>query len=43
MRDARRNYFVTGVFVLSMLMVLVLWLALLAGRTGASDRYEVHF
>lgn len=43
MREARRNYFVTGAFVLSMLVVLVLWLALLAGRTGASDRYEVHF
>ena len=43
MRNARVNYAVVGGFVLGMLAVLVAMVALLAGRTGATDRYTTHF
>lgn len=43
MRDARRNYLVTGAFVIAMIVALVLWLALLTGRTGATDFYHLYF
>lgn len=43
LRDERRNYLVTGVFVLAMLAVLIAWLALLSGRSVATDRYTTRF
>ena len=43
MRDSRRNYLVTGIFVLGMLVALLAWIALLSGRTGATDPYFVRF
>ncbi|MEE9608773.1 MAG: MlaD family protein [Myxococcota bacterium] len=41
MDHERRNYIVVGVFVLGMLAALLLWIALLSGRTGATDDYHV--
>jgi phospholipid/cholesterol/gamma-HCH transport system substrate-binding protein len=41
LRDERRNYLVAGSFVLAMLVLLLVWLALLAGRTGATEPYFV--
>lgn len=41
MRNEKRNYVVVGVFVLAMLVLLLVWIALLAGRTGATDAYSV--
>jgi phospholipid/cholesterol/gamma-HCH transport system substrate-binding protein len=41
LRDERRNYLVAGSFVLAMLVVLLVWLALLAGRPGATEPYFV--
>jgi phospholipid/cholesterol/gamma-HCH transport system substrate-binding protein len=41
--DDRRNYLVVGAFVLAMLAGLIAWLSVLAGRTGATDPYEIHF
>ena len=41
MKEESRNYLVVGAFVLAMAVGLVLWLALLAGRTGATDDYYV--
>ncbi len=43
MRDDRRNYILVGSFVIAMLVGLVVWLALLSGRTGATDPYYVLF
>lgn len=43
MRDPRLNYAVVGSFVLVVLVGLVVAIALLAGRTGATDRYHAHF
>ena len=43
MREARRNYLLAGTFVLAMLGALIVWLALLTGRTGATDPYHVFF
>lgn len=43
MRDDRRNYVVVGAFVVAVGAALVLWLAVLSGRTGATDRYYVVF
>lgn len=43
MRDDQRNHAVVGVFVIAVAAGLVLWLAVLAGRTGATDPYHVHF
>jgi phospholipid/cholesterol/gamma-HCH transport system substrate-binding protein len=42
-REARRNYLLAGTFVLAMLGALIVWLALLTGRTGATDPYHVFF
>lgn len=42
MRDDQRNYIVVGVFVIAMLVGLVAWIAVLAGRTGATDEYHLH-
>jgi phospholipid/cholesterol/gamma-HCH transport system substrate-binding protein len=43
MRDDQRNYAVVGVFVLAVTAGLVAWIAVLAGRTGPTDSYHVHF
>ncbi len=43
MRDDRRNYVLVGAFVIAMLVGLLVWLALLSGRTGATDPYFVLF
>src|SRR5262249_16689209 len=40
-RDERRNALVAGSFVLAMLVLLLAWIALLAGRTGATEPYFV--
>jgi phospholipid/cholesterol/gamma-HCH transport system substrate-binding protein len=42
-RDNQRNYVVVGVFVLAMIAGLVAALALLSGRTGATDLYYTAF
>ena len=41
MREERRNYLVVGVFVLAVLAGLLVWLAVLSGRTGATDSFYV--
>jgi phospholipid/cholesterol/gamma-HCH transport system substrate-binding protein len=41
MRDERRNYLVVGTFVIATGVALIVWIALLSGRTGATDRYHV--
>ena len=43
MRNVRVNYAVVGGFVLGMLGVLVGVVALLTGRTGATDTYATRF
>ena len=43
MRDDQRNYAVVGVFVIAVTAGLVAWMAVLAGRTGPTDSYHVHF
>jgi phospholipid/cholesterol/gamma-HCH transport system substrate-binding protein len=43
MRDDQRNYAVVGVFVIAVIAALVAWIAVLAGRTGPTDSYHVHF
>ncbi|MGH0036790.1 MAG: MlaD family protein [Myxococcota bacterium] len=43
LRDDRRNYVVTGLFVVAMLAALVVWIAVLSGFTGGTDRYSTRF
>ena len=43
MRDSRKNYLVVGIFLLAMLGALVAWLAVLSGRTGATNPYYIEF
>jgi phospholipid/cholesterol/gamma-HCH transport system substrate-binding protein len=43
MRDDQRNYAIVGAFVIAVTAGLVVWIAVLAGRTGATDDYHVHF
>jgi len=43
MRDDQRNYVIVGVFVIAMVTGLVLWIALLSGRTGATDAYYIRY
>jgi phospholipid/cholesterol/gamma-HCH transport system substrate-binding protein len=43
MKDDTRNYIIVGVFVLAMIAGLVVWIALLSGRTGPTDAYYVRF
>jgi phospholipid/cholesterol/gamma-HCH transport system substrate-binding protein len=43
MRDSRKNYFIVGVFVLTMLSTLVVWLAVLSGSTQATTTYYIEF
>jgi phospholipid/cholesterol/gamma-HCH transport system substrate-binding protein len=42
-RDNQRNYLMVGIFVLAILAALIGSLALLAGRTGATDVYYTAF
>lgn len=41
MKDDQRNYIVVGIFVIAMLAGLIAWIALLSGRTGATDDYYI--
>ena len=43
MTNDRRNYVVVGFFVLGMLTLLIVWLAMLSGRTGPSTPYTIHY
>jgi phospholipid/cholesterol/gamma-HCH transport system substrate-binding protein len=43
MRDDQRNYVIVGTFVIAVTVGLVVWIAVLAGRTGATDDYHAHF
>jgi len=43
MRSDRINYVVVGVFVLVMLAGIIISVAMLAGRTGATDRYFTRY
>ncbi len=40
MRDSRTNYVLVGAFVLAMVVALVLSIAFISGRTGATDAYH---
>jgi len=42
-RDERRNALLAGGFVVAMLAALLVWIALLSGRTGATDPYFVTY
>jgi len=41
MRDGNRSYVAVGAFVLAMLVALVAWIAVLSGRTSATDSYYI--
>ena len=41
MREDTRNFVVVGTFVITMLVALITWIALLSGRTGATDDYHI--
>ncbi len=41
MKEANRNYIAVGAFVLSMLVALVVWFAVLSGVAGSTDRYHI--
>lgn len=43
MRSSKINYLVVGVFVIGMIAALVVSVALLTGRTGATDRYYSYY
>ncbi len=43
MKDERRNYVIVGGFVVAMVVGLVLWLALISGRTGSVDPYWIRY
>lgn len=43
MRDSRKNYLIVGVFVLTMLGTLVVWLAVLSGSTQSTAAYFMEF
>ena len=43
MRDDQRNYAIVGVFVIAVTVAFVAWIAILAGRTGATDDYHTYF
>ena len=43
MRDPRKNYIIVGTFLTVLLAALVVWLAVLSGRTEATDPYYMHF
>ena len=41
MKDDQRNYIAVGGFVLAMVVALLLWLAVLSGRTGTRESYYI--
>ncbi len=41
MRDERRSYVLVGAFVIAMAVALAIWLVLLVGSQGATDRYSI--
>ncbi len=43
MRTSKINYFIVGLFVISMIVALVVAVALLTGRTGATDSYHAYY
>jgi len=43
MRDPRKNYLVVGTFLLVLLAALIVWLAVLSGRTEATHPYFMEF
>ena len=43
MRDSRKNYLVVGTFLLFLLATLIVWLAVLSGRTEATHPYFMEF
>jgi phospholipid/cholesterol/gamma-HCH transport system substrate-binding protein len=43
MRDSRKNYLLVGVFVLTMLSALLVWLAVLSGTTQSTTAYYMDF
>ena len=43
MREAQRNYVAVGIFVVAMIVGLVVWIAALSGRTGATDPYSIRY
>ena len=43
MRDPRKNYLIVGTFLLVLLVALLLWLAVLSGRTVATNPYYMKF
>ena len=43
MRTSKINYFIVGLFVIVMIVGLVVSVALLTGRTGATDGYHAYY
>jgi len=43
MRDSRKNYLTLGIFVLTMLSMLIVWLTVLSGTTKATTDYYMEF
>ena len=43
MRTSKINYFIVGLFVIAMIVSLVVAVALLTGRTGATDSYRAYY
>ncbi len=43
MRTSKINYFIVGLFVITMVIGLVVAIAVLTGRTGATDRYHAYY
>ncbi len=43
MRNSRNNYLIVGVFVITMLSALLVWLAVLSGTTQATTAYYMEF
>jgi phospholipid/cholesterol/gamma-HCH transport system substrate-binding protein len=41
MRNDKRNYLLVGTFVIAMLVALIVWIAMVSGRTGATDDYYI--
>ena len=41
MRNEKRNYIVVGAFVIAMLVALILWIALMSGGVGGTDKYFI--
>jgi len=41
MRNDKRNYVMVGSFVIAMLALLIIWIAMVSGRTGATDDYYI--